>query len=194
MAEVRIMNDWPNITTAIATALSAAFLAITFYFQSVKNLKIKIFVDQWLCVAFRCPDPQCRNVHLQLQCLVQALGSTSQSKELFICKTEVCPPSKRTVEASANNHVEGREFFSSHTPIIIRGGAEVRCMVNYKPELSELTPGWYSIKVIMRDSKNRYFESRLIEFCLSPHDVAQISKSGPNLIRIASKPVDTDLS
>ena len=188
------MKDLPNTLTAVATAITAIILAVTYYVERVKNLKIKIFVDQWLFAALRCPDPNCRNIHLQLRCLVQAYGSTFRSKELFVCKTEVCPPSNRTVEASANNHVEGREFLSSHTPIIIRGGMQIPCVVNYKPELSEFQAGCYSLKVKMRDSKNRYFESRLIEFQLSPQDVMQISKSGPNPMRISSKTIEDDLS
>jgi hypothetical protein len=188
------MNDWSNITTAIATALSALFLALTFYFQSIKSLKVKIFVDQWISVFLRCHDPHCRNIHLQFDCTIQASGSTSQFKELFICKTEVCPPSKRIVEASANNHIEQRKFFSSHTPIIIKGGMQIQCLINYKPELYELAEGWYSIKVRMRDSKNKYFESRLIEFWLTQENLMQVSKSGKNFITIASKSIEKDLS
>jgi hypothetical protein len=98
------------------------------------------------------------------------------------------------VEASANNHVEGRDFLSSHTPIIIRGGIQIPCFVNYKPELSELQPGWYSLKVKMRDTKNTYYESDLVEFCLSPQQAMQLSHSGPNPIMIASKTADMELS
>jgi hypothetical protein len=188
------MKDWPNIITAIATALTFAVLALTYYAERIKNLKIKIFVDQWLFVSLRCPDPGCRNIHIQLRCLVQASGSTFRSKELFVCKTDVCPPSKRTVEASANNHVEGREFLSSQTPIIIRGGTQISCIVNYKPELSEFQEGVYSLKVKMRDSKNRYFESNLVEFSITQQDLMQLIKSGPNSLRIESKSSDPDLN
>ena len=188
------MSDWANVITAVATALTFVVLALTYYVERVRSLKIKIFVDQWIIVCFRCQDRNCGNVHIQLRCLVQALGSTFRSKELYVCKTDLCPPSQRVVEASANNHTEGREFLSSHTPIIIRGGTQVPCIINYKPELSELKEGGYSLKINMRDSKDRHYESQLIQFWLSPQEIAIIQKAGPAGMKIASRPIKKDLS